>query len=341
VAVTSIGSSSYTNAIKPTSSFKATYTDRASIPVYATMEDKEKATLFEKFQESYGRQYKNQEERNERFVIFKNNLAQIDKRNRMQSKGAVHGITKFSDFTEAEFRGLLGYRKPDKRTGKIYPVPEYKGDSTYVDWTGTYTTAIKDQGYCGSCWAFSATEQIESDAIRAGLTTTTEALSPQQIVSCDEVDLGCDGGNTETAYAYVMTAGGITTDSQYPYTSYWDVTGQCSTDWTAVVTLSAWYDIEPDEDTMIDYVLSTGPLSVCLDASTWYSYVSGILSADSCGDDVDHCVQAVGLNEDEGYWIVRNSWGTTWGLEGFIYLELGANACDITYDPSMTVPTSV
>ena len=92
---------------------------------------------------------------------------------------------------------------------------------------------------------------------------------------------------------------------------------------------------------MIDYVLGTGPLSVCLDASTWSSYTSGIVTAAACGTDVDHCVQAVGLNEDDGYWIVRNSWGTSWGLDGYIWLELGTNACQITTDPSYVVPLKI
>lgn len=107
---------------------------------------------------------------------------------------------------------------------------QMKDSITSVDWSDIYTTAVKDQGYCGSCWAFSATEQIESDSIRAGYLTTSDNLSPQQIVSCDTTDLGCGGGNPETAYMYVAKAGGLTSDSQYPYTSYWAVTGQCLVD---------------------------------------------------------------------------------------------------------------
>ena len=168
----------------------------------------------------------------ERYTIFKKFLDTIDHRNDMEdkSKGAIHGITKFADMTESEFKTkFLGYRPSTTRSKNIASVPKYKGSSSSVDWTGIYTTAVKDQGYCGSCWAFSATEQIESDSIRAGLLTTSDQLSPQQIVSCDKIDYGCDGGNTETAYLYVKEAGGIASATDYPYTSYWDVTGTCIT----------------------------------------------------------------------------------------------------------------
>jgi C1A family cysteine protease len=85
------------------------------------------------------------------------------------------------------------------------------------------------------------------------------------------------------------------------------------------VTLSKYYVVESNEETMAHHMLQTGPLSVCLAASTWSSYKSGILS--KCATDVDHCVQAVGVNLDEEYWIVRNSWGTDWGVDGYIYLK--------------------
>lgn len=86
-----------------------------------------------------------------------------------------------------------------------------------VDWRGVYTTPVKNQGYCGSCWAFSATEQIESDCI---IQTGTELiLAPQQITSCDKTSFGCNGGLTERAYDYVIRAGGLENETEYPYTS--------------------------------------------------------------------------------------------------------------------------
>ena len=86
------------------------------------------------------------------------------------------------------------------------------------------------------------------------------------------------------------------------------------------------------QDNMASYVSSTGPLSVCVDASTWNSYTGGVMRV--CGNSVDHCVQAVGVDTASGYWKVRNSWGTSWGESGFIRLAYGANTCDITNDPT-------
>jgi C1A family cysteine protease len=98
--------------------------------------------------------------------------------------------------------------------------------SGLVDWSGKLTTPVKDQGYCGSCWAFSATEQIESDAIRT--LGVTYLLSPEQITQCDKTSSGCNGGWSENAYNYVKSAGGLETEANYPYTSYNGKTGTCS-----------------------------------------------------------------------------------------------------------------
>jgi len=199
-----------------------------------------------------------------------------------------------------------------------------------VDWTGIYTTAVKNQGYCGSCWAFSATEQIESDSMRT--LGTSYVLSPEQITQCDQTSLGCNGGWSEHAYNYVSRAGGIETDANYPYTSYLGVTGTCHSDSSLFVISVSDYTTIADESSMASYVQTTGPLSVCLDAESWNSYTGGIMKV--CGDNVDHCVQAVGVDASTvgGYWIVRNSWGTDWGEEGFIRLSYGSNTCDITND---------
>lgn len=288
--------------------------------------------LFEEFKVTYNKTYTSVDEENLRYIYFRNFLKVIDERNGNDTL-AVHGITKFADLSNDEFKKVsLGYKPLTSVTNaKSIYLDAYDGNKTYINWANIYTTAVKDQGYCGSCWAFSATEQIESDAIRLGLLTTSDTLSPEQIVQCDTMDDGCDGGNTETAFEYVKMAGGIETEDAYPYTSYYDVTGSCTSNSTDfLVTVDEYYSLA-DEDAMITHMFSTGPISICLDASSWSSYVSGIIT--TCGMDVDHCVQAVGINMDDGYWIVRNSWGTEWGNEGYIWLEVGSNMCNIAYDP--------
>lgn len=180
---------------------------------------------------------------------------------------------------------------------------------------------------------------MESDSIRAGLLTINDKLSPQQIVSCDPVDFGCDGGNTETAYTFIARNGGLAKDDDYPYNSYFGRSNDCSAEEVSpAVTLSGYYSLV-GEDAMSSYVLTHGPLSICLDATNWASYKSGVM--DSCGDDVNHCVQAVGVDLEEGYWKIRNSWGTDWGNNGFIYLKEGQNTCSLTYDPTFVNAVAV
>jgi C1A family cysteine protease len=160
---------------------------------------------------------------------------------------------------------------------------------------------------------------------------TTYLLSPEQIVQCDSTSYGCDGGWTEHAYDYVKRAGGLELDSDYPYTSYQGVTGTCKSDSSKYKVAVSGYTTLSGESAMANYVLSTGPLSVCLDAASWNTYKGGIMS--SCGKRVDHCVQAVGV-DTTSYWKVRNSWGTSWGEGGYIRLSYGSNTCAITSDPT-------
>eukprot|EP01038_Epipyxis_sp_PR26KG_P005639 gene5639-7785_t len=341
-------SSNTTNTTKLLKEIKTSKTS------YSQFSDDQKQSLFKEFKTKFNKEYASAIEEQQKYENFKTFLALIDERNdkELLNKGsAVHGITKFADLSHTEFKNhYLGYKPKSTKPSASYAISSVKStieaehpvssQLAVVDWSGIYTTAVKDQGYCGSCWAFSATEQIESDAIRANIISNSDALSVQQIVSCDKIDYGCDGGNTETAYDYVIAAGGLTTSSNYPYTSYYDVTGLClyGDTITKEVSVDRYYslvlnDAEATETNMMAYVVSTGPISVCLDAEDWSSYTSGIVS--SCGKDVDHCVQAVGVNVPGGYWKIRNSWGTSWGDDGYIYLEYGSDTCYITYDPSV------
>jgi C1A family cysteine protease len=299
---------------------------------------------FDAFKAQYAKKYDTPEEERSRFATFVSNLKVADKRNKQERKAggkATHGVTKFSDLSQAEFESNyltsdVNLKKPNTNVVTYDPPSLTMG---LVDWTGVYTTAVKNQGYCGSCWAFSATEQIESDGMRTLGTDYT--LAPEQIVQCDQASYGCNGGWTESAYTYVSKAGGLETEASYPYTSYYGVTGTCSVDSSAfVVTVDSFTTVN-GESSMTSYVQQTGPLSVCLDASTWNSYTGGIMTV--CGQQVDHCVQAVGVDaaSSGGYWKVRNSWGTDWGEDGYIQLAWGHNTCDISNDPTYTVVSNV
>jgi len=295
--------------------------------------------MWESFKQEYSKKYLTMTEESNRYNYFIENLKIIDARNAMEKATgglAIHGITKFSDLSQDEFASRYLLAKPSMATEKktimtANEIPKYNGPAGLVDWTGIYTTGVKDQGYCGSCWAFSAAEQIESDSMRT--LGTSYLLSPEQITQCDNTSYGCGGGWTEHAYDYVKRAGGIETEANYPYTSYQGVTGVCHSDASKFVIGVNGYTTIQGESNMASYVQSTGPLSVCVDASNWNSYIRGIMS--NCGKRVDHCVQAVGVDASTGgYWKVRNSWGTSWGEAGYIRLSYGSNTCNIISDPT-------
>lgn len=307
----------------------------ASAKLYSADQTHQKY-LWESFKTEFRKSYSTMDEESRRFALFLENLKLADLRNESERKAggsATHGVTKFSDLSQAEFEAHFLTADVSKKVKGSLGKVDAKVDTTsgLVDWSGVYTTPVKDQGYCGSCWAFSATEQIESDSMRT--LGTSYILSPEQITQCATTAYGCNGGWTEVAYAYVHSVAGLVTDSSYPYTSYQGVTGQCKVDLSqAVIGVKTYHTID-GESNMAAYVQSTGPLSVCLDASTWNSYTGGIMSV--CGQDVDHCVQAVGVDASTGgYWKVRNSWGTSWGESGYIRLAYGKNTCDITNDPT-------
>eukprot|EP00600_Ochromonadales_sp_CCMP1393_P010392 CAMPEP_0174953856 /NCGR_PEP_ID=MMETSP0004_2-20121128/94_1 /TAXON_ID=420556 /ORGANISM="Ochromonas sp., Strain CCMP1393" /LENGTH=330 /DNA_ID=CAMNT_0016201591 /DNA_START=32 /DNA_END=1024 /DNA_ORIENTATION=+ len=294
--------------------------------------------LWESFKSEHKKAYDTMDEETRRFGIFLENLKVADLRNAQELKNggaAVHGITKFSDMSQAEFEAKMLTADATMKDKSVV-AEEFAGkvdaSKGLVDWSGELTTPVKDQGYCGSCWAFSATEQIESDAMRT--LDATYILSPEQITQCDSTSSGCNGGWTEHAYNYVKKAGGIETNQDYPYTSYQGITGTCKEDSSKYVISVSSFTTLRGESNMASYVQSTGPLSVCVDASSWNSYHGGIMS--SCGNRVDHCVQAVGVDASAvgGYWKVRNSWGTSWGESGYIRLAYGSNTCDITNDPT-------
>jgi len=298
--------------------------------------------MFDDFIVKYHKAYASQEEYNLRLQTFRENLAVAEERNLLG--GAQHGVTKFSDLSAAEFKSMyLGYKAGSGRAAIGNASVLKAGVSAppaSVDWrTKGVVTPVKDQGQCGSCWAFSVTEEIETDWIMAG--NSMVELSPQQIVDCDTVDQGCNGGDTPTAYAYVK-ANGLESESSYPYTSGvfslggdGSGGGSCSYKASEVVvniTGFAYGTTGNNENTMQANVATIGPMSVCLAASAWQTYTSGIMTAAECGMQVDHCVQVVGYNTGSSlgsYWIVRNSWNTDWGIQGYIWVQLGKNACDI------------
>jgi len=312
---------------------------------YSSLEESELAELFTSFKAKYNRNYAVDEE-DDRYLRFKAFLKMVDIRNLAEAKNmgsAVHGVTKFADNYETELEKLCGYEETkfpifNARSSSI--TDKAKSTATAVNWADIYTTKVNDQGYCGSCWAFSAAQQIESDSIRLGYSSTSNALSTEQIVSCGTNSYGCDGGVPYYGYYYAKESGGLEFEVDYPYSSL-SVTGSCDVEESLrqkAISIDAYYSLDSEIE-MEKYVLTTGPLSVCLDASDWNSYQSGVISV--CGTEIDHCVQIVGVDTDENYWIIRNSWGDDWGMDGYAYVELGSDMCGITFNPTYTSPVVV
>jgi len=296
--------------------------------------------MWTSFKKEHSKAYATMEEEATRFKNFLATLKLIDQRNAKETGTAVHGITKFADLSVEEFRAsFTNYvhnpAADDRNVTRVDIKPLPEGTNAAADWTGVYTTPVKDQGYCGSCWAFSVTEQVESDWMRA--TGEEVILSAQQVCSCTNYRLpgvgGCNGGKPETGYDYANE--GLELDSDYPYTSgAAGITGTCQSDKSKYVVRTTSYTNvgsgASDESAMAAYVSSTGPLSIVVDAEEWSTYTGGILS--NCGTSLDHAVQAVGVDTNGGFWKVRNSWGTSWGEAGFIRLAYGANTCGMASD---------
>jgi C1A family cysteine protease len=277
---------------------------------------------------------------------LKATLARIERLNngRQREEDAVFGLNKFSDLSPEEFKNLylMSNGIPANQEAKqnvLTPSIELGALPEYIDWEEKgAVTPVKNQEQCGSCWAFSTAEAIESANILTGKFNADNIdLAPQQIVDCDTTDDGCGGGNPPTAYQYVIGAGGLESNSSYPYTAE---NGNCKFRKAEVVaTISSWAYATNEfkgEGLLQQNLVSWGPLSICVDAQKWQDYSSGVMAWYQCDiiPILDHCVQLVGWNATAPtpYYRVRNSWGVDWGLEGYILLETGHDTCGVTHE---------
>jgi C1A family cysteine protease len=265
-----------------------------------------------------------------RFQNFKDNKAMIDEHN---AKGLSWemGVNQFTDLTAKEFSELyLGYRPRTNdfaRSQNLHVVPtgQVLGDS--LDWrTKGAVTPVKDQGQCGSCWAFSTTGAVEgANQIKSG---TLESVSEQQLVDCagSAGNQGCNGGLMDDAFEYIIKNGGIGSEESYPYTAR---DGKCKKV-TSVATVSKYTDVKKNDESGLMSAVNIEPVAVAVDASAWSSYKKGVMSG-PCGKSLDHGVLAIGYGDDGStpYWLVKNSWGTSWGEQGFIRLVRNKNECGI------------
>jgi len=199
-------------------------------------------------------------------------------------------------------------------------------------------TYVKNQGQCGSCWSFSTTGNIEGQWALSGQGLVS--LSEQELVSCDTNDNGCSGGLPDNAFNWLIdtTGGAIATDASYPYVSGDGQVPGCAGSGTTGATISSYTDIPQAEASIASYCAQHGPVSVAVDATSWQTYNGGVL--ENCvSNQLDHAVLVVGFTTDQSppYWIVKNSWGPSWGEAGYIYVGYGTNQCLIADAPSSSI----
>eukprot|EP00118_Oscarella_pearsei_P025187 m.307688 g.307688 ORF g.307688 m.307688 type:complete len:333 (+) comp42633_c0_seq1:50-1048(+) len=297
--------------------------------------------LFESYEIKYNRHYASDNERMHRFRVFQASLKRIDARN-AEDLYEPYGINIFSDLTPEEFsQRYLGYR-PSNFNMTTLPVADLTSYSvrdlpdTY-DWRNikNVVTPVKNQGDCGSCWAFSAVENVESVWALQGKHPLTN-LSVQQVVDCDKVDGGCEGGDTITAYQYILKAGGL--ESRANYGHYLAKDEKCHFNKNKIVAkIDGFEQIPKNESAMRVYLYNKAPLSICVDAITWQDYTGGVMKK-HCGHALDHCVMITGydMTGSVPYWIVRNSWGNKWGIDGYIHLEMFKDECGLAKEATST-----
>jgi len=272
-----------------------------------------------------------------RLGVFRSNLQFVEEHNRL-NLGYTVAMNKFADLTASEFASIYnGYRGIRTPSAHVYKSNPLFSVADSVDWrTKGVVTGVKDQGQCGSCWAFSTTGSVEGAwAIKNGASKLV-SVSEQQLVDCSGSygNYGCDGGLMDNAFQYIISNKGIDTEKNYPYTAQ---DGNCQFQASDVAsTLSSFTDVTSGSETDLTSAINTqGPISVAIDAghSSFQLYSGGVYYESSCSSSqLDHGVLAVGYGTDSGsdYYIVKNSWGSDWGSNGYILMSRNRdNNCGI------------
>ena len=299
------------------------------------------AMEFRSFMEIHNKQYASEAEFEARFKNYRDNTALIRVFN-SRNKNWVLGVNKFADMSFEEFKQIYLPNKFDTSRHEGQEVPsEGLSLPKKVDWRSKgAVTSVKNQGQCGSCWSFSAAGAVEGAWKLAG--NQLVSLSEQELMDCSGSfgNHGCDGGLMDDAFKFIIQ-NGITSEREYPYEA---AQGTCKTqaEKDVVAKISSYHDVKSRDVESLMIAVNKGPVSVAVEADqmAWQFYFGGVIDSD-CGDNLDHGVLVVGYDtyNNPPYWIVKNSWGSNWGENGYVRIGIkpGNGVCGIQITPSYPI----
>jgi len=306
--------------------------------------EQEHERAFEQWTQEHGKVY-NEDEVLYRFRIFKQNSDFVEKFN-SEGHSFTVGMNRFADLTNTEFlERHAGLLRPLVQVAD--PEHEYEFDGSQalpisIDWrTKGVVSRVKNQGSCGSCWSFSASGAVEGVW---ALNNTLVALSEQNLMDCSRSygNYGCNGGLMENAFKYIIANGGIDTEASYPYQQTTTYSCKYSVA-NKGASIRSYKTVISGSESALQNAVAYRPVSVAIDASlySFQLYTGGVYYDAKCSSTaLNHGVLAVGYGSGTGgaYWIVKNSWGTGWGDQGYVYMARNkSNNCGIATQASFPV----
>lgn len=304
------------------------------------LETNDALQAFAEYRVILGKNYTNNAEKLAARKEFMSQFALVQSENSKNSNFKL-SLNKFSDWPKERLKRLFGFINISYRDGG----EEFDDNPTVadeLDWSAGDTNVlppVKDQGSCGSCWAFTVQSTIESH-LKINHKDLV-ALSEQNLVSCDTTNSGCNGGNMNKAYNWIKENGGVCSAHSYPYSAK-DESCSLPCDGGYIAKINGYQYISSEAS--LKRALNVGPVAAGVQSSSdiFQAYSEGIIDHSACGTDVDHAVTVVGYGTENGvdYWKIRNSWGPDWGEDGYFRIKRGENICGISAMLSMPTGTS-